>query len=253
MHKNNPPSNGGPSKQQVDLRAKFQLGPQSPNVEKISGLVKGRESASMDEIAGIINTDSGITQRLMTIAYPKAAVNKVIVVMVGDLLTKAIYETFETMVEMPLEAADPFTTSMPDYRFMTAAVRFSGETNGQVTLAFPPHLSLIIAAKMLGGDADEHTPEAINDVIGELVNIVTGSLQSKLCDAGLMSEVSLPVVTFETALPNEAVPGGSNDHFFFHCGAHTLGVCLSIDPSKPRITQGKAPTTQGTTWRANGL
>ena len=73
-------------------------------MQKIAGLAKGRESASMDEITEIISTDSGVTQRLMSMAYPKTAarlgatvqmatsrlgVNRVIVVMVGDLLTKA--------------------------------------------------------------------------------------------------------------------------------------------------------------------
>jgi CheY-specific phosphatase CheX len=266
MYQNNRPTNGTPGNKPVDLRAKFQLPPQPASVQKIAGLSKGRESASMDEIAEIISTESGVTQRLMSIAYPKAAarlgatvqmatsrlgVNKVIVVLVGDLLTKAVHETFETMVGMPLEQADPQTVSMPDYKFLTSAVRFAGQANGQVTLAFSAHLSLVLAAQLLGGDIEEHTPEAINDVIGELVNIVTGNLQSKLCDAGLTSEVGLPEVKFETVLPTEAVPGGSSDHFFFHCGTHTLAVCLSIDPSAKKTRM--APSTQGNTWRANGL
>jgi hypothetical protein len=152
------------------------------------------------------------------------------------------------MVGMTLEQADPHTVSMPEYKFLTGTVRFSGQSSGQVALAISPHLTLVIAAHLLGGDMEEHTPEAINDAIGELVNIGTGHLQSKLCDAGMPSEVGLPEVKFATALPGEAVPGGSNDHYFFHCGLHTIAACLSIDPSAPR-----APMTKGTTWRANGL
>jgi CheY-specific phosphatase CheX len=261
---NNPPPKGTPKNGQPDLRTKFNLPPQPASVQKISGLVRGREESSMDEIANIIETDNGVKQRLMSLAYPKAAartgattqmatarlgVNKVIVVIVGDLLVKAVMETFATMVELPLEVADPLTVSMPEYRFLTGSIRFTGQSSGQVTLAFSPHLSVLIATKLLGGNMEDHTPEAINDAIGELVNIVTGNLQSKLCDAGLRSDVGLPEVKFQTALPTEpVVPGGSNDHYFFHCGTHTMAVCLSIDPSGKR-----APTTQGNSWRANGL
>jgi CheY-specific phosphatase CheX len=214
-------------------------------------------------ITGIISTDSGVTQRLMTLAYPRQTarlgatvqmatarlgVNRVIVVMVGDLLTKAVVETFETMLAMKLDLADPATVSPAEHGYLTATVRFKGENNGQVTLAFSPHLSLILAATLLGTDMDEEqSPETVNDTIGEIVNIVTGNLQSKLCDAQLQSEVGIPEVKFEQSLPKEEIPGGSFDQFFFRCGMHTLVVNLSIDPSKP-----KAPSTKGNTWRANG-
>jgi len=275
MNNSYPPSNGWknnvkppgapkiPVKSPVDLRAKFQLAPQPANVQKIAGLAKGRESATMEEITEIISTDSGVTQRLITLAYPRQTarigatvqmatsrlgVNKVIVVMVGDLLSKAVVETFETMVNMQLEVADPSTVAPAEHGYLTGTVRFSGQNNGQVTLAFSPHLSLIIVATLLGSDLDaEHSAETVNDTIGELVNIVTGNLQSKLCDADLQSEVGLPVVKFEKTLPSETVEGGSFDQFFFRSGMHTLAVSLSIDPSKP-----KAPSTKGTTWRANG-
>ena len=271
---NHPPSNGWssnprpgpqkpPGKSPNELRTKFLLPAQPVNVQKIAGLAKGRENASMDEITDIISTDSGVTQRLISLAYPKPSarqgatvqmatsrlgVNRVIVVMVGDLLTKAVVETFETMVGMEIQLADPNTITLPEHGFLTGTVRFAGQAKGQVTLAFSPHLSLVIGAQLLGGDMDqEHSAEEINDAIGELVNIVTGSLQSKLCDADLQSEVGLPEVKFESTLPHEAVEGGSFDQFYFRCAQQTLVVNLSIDPSTP-----KAPMTRGNNWRANG-
>ena len=104
-----------------DLRAKFQLPAQTIGVQKVATLLKTKDSATMDEITDIITSEKGVTQRLMHIAYPKAnarlgatvqmatarlGVNRVIVVLVGDLLTKAVLETFETMVAMPLEVED---------------------------------------------------------------------------------------------------------------------------------------------------
>jgi chemotaxis protein CheX len=256
-----------------DLRAKFQLPPQPENVDKLAGLVKGRESASMEEISEIISTTtSGVTQRLMTLAYPRQqarlgatvqmatsrlGVNRVIVVMVGDLLVKAVLETFKTMVGMELEQEELSPVGMSDHGFLTGSVKFTGQTTGQVSLSFSPHLSLVMGAHLLGGSLDEELPpEAINDALGELVNIVTGNLQSKLCDAGLPSEVGLPAVTFSSALPKETVEGGSNDQFFFRWGTHAIAVSLSIDPSSQPTAAAaparRAPSTQGTGWRANG-
>ena len=273
MHSNpRPGSAPAPGSNNNDLRAKFNLAPQPASVTKIAGLVKGRSSASMEEISEIINTNTGVTQKLISLAYPRQqarigatvqmatsrlGVNRVIVVMVGDLLGKAVMETFHTMVEMPLEPAETTAISL-DHGYLTGTVRFSGENSGQVTLAFSPHLALLVTAKIMGGDlgGEEHTPEIINDAVGEIVNIVTGSLQSKLSDAGLRSEVSVPDVKYLTALPKEAaVNGGSSDQFFFRSGMHTLVVHLSIDPSAPKIeapANRRAPSTHGTTWRANG-
>ena len=277
MFNSNPNSNGfkpkpnqptAPMKAKPDLRAKFQLPAQPANVEKIAKLVEGRENASMDKLTSIFDNDTGVTQRLMTMAYPRKdarlgatvqmatsrlGVNRVIVVMVGDLLVKAVLETFETMVQLPLSVDENSVIPSADYGFLTGAVRFKGETNGVVTLAFSPHFSLMVANQLLGAnDDEEHTPEAINDVIGEIVNIVTGNLQSKLCDAGLSSDVGLPEVTFRQTLPEEAVEGGSNDQFFFRHGIHCIAVCLSIDPSAQKSSSLREPPTKGNSWRANG-
>jgi CheY-specific phosphatase CheX len=270
MH-NNPPPGGTPPNQANDLRNKYNLAPQPLVVNKIAGLVKGRSSASMEEINELITTNTGVTQKLITLAYPKQqarigatvqmatsrlGVNRVIVVMVGDLLTKAIIETFETMVDMKLEVEDRATT-LADHGYLIGTVRFTGENNGQVALAFSPHMAMFLAAHLMGGElgGEEHTPGMINDTVGELVNIVTGSLQSKLTDAGLRSEVSLPEVVYQTSLPKEAVNGGSSDFFFFRSGSHSVVAHLSIDPSAPKnAIKGplRAPPTHGTAWRANG-
>jgi CheY-specific phosphatase CheX len=271
MFNNKPP--GSPAPNIDDLRAKYQLAPQPVNVQKIAGLVEGRAKASMEEITEIISTDSGVTQRLISLAYPRQqarlgatvqmatsrlGVNRVIVVMVGDLLTKSMMETFETMVSMSLEADTTSAISLSDHGFLTGSVRFTGQTNGQVTIGFSPHLTLVLAATLLGGDMDtEYPAEVINDTIGELVNIVTGNLQSKLSDAGMQSEVGLPEVRYTANLPKEpAVPGGSVDEFHFRHGMHRVSAVLSIDPSAPAISRpaapSRAPMTKGTSWRANG-
>ena len=229
-----------------DLRAKFQLAPQPPSVQKIAGLVKGRESASMDEIVRIIDTDRLVTQRLITMAFPRAAARKdatvqmatsrlgitrVIMVIVGDLLTQAVIETFETMVSLPLETDNPSLMPAAEPGQLIGSVKFKGRTNGEVTLMFSPYLSLFITARLMDGNLeDEYPPEVITDAIGEIVNIVTGNLQSRLYDAGLPSEVELPQVMLQSTFPKDTIPGSSSEQFFFHHDTHGLGVNLCIAP-----------------------
>jgi CheY-specific phosphatase CheX len=250
-----------------DLREKFQLAPQPESVSKIARLVKGRANASMDEIAKIIESeDHTVSKRLISMAYPRPnsrigatvqmatsrlGVNQVIVVMVGDLLTKAVVETFETMLSMTLETDTACAISLADHGYLTASVKFTGQCNGQVTLAFSPHFSMVLAAQLLEtGPDDELSAEAINDVIGEIVNIVTGNLQSRLSDAGMPSEVAIPEVRFQRSLSREGV----SDQFFFCTGIHTMIVLLTIDPSASKAASAlKSPSTSGSSWRANGI
>ena len=229
-----------------DLRAKFQIPPLPANVKKIAGLVRGRQSATMDEIVRIIDTDRLVTQRLITMAFPRPAarrnatvqmatsrlgVTRVIVVIVGDLLTQAVIETFETMVSLPLEIDDPALMPSPEQGQLIGSVKFKGGTNGEVRLSFSPYLSLFITARLTEGNLeDEYSPEVVNDAIGEIVNIVTGNLQSRLYDAGLPSEVGLPEVGLQSTFPTDTIPGSSSEQFFFRNATHGLGVNLCIAP-----------------------
>ena len=61
----------------------------------------------------------------------------------------------------------------------------------------------------------------------------------------LMSEVGLPEVKFETALPNEAVPGGQFDQFFFRCGAQTLGRQFEHRPQQTQNYSGQSAYDPG--------
>ena len=228
------------------VRAKFHLPPQPEAVHKIVDLVKGKERSSMDEIVGIIKSDCAVSQRLIKMAYPKAAsregatvlmatsrlgINNVIVVMVGQLLIQAVLETFETMASMTLEKEEAPSMSMGDHYLLVATVKFSGKTNGIVSLAFSPHLTLLLCARLMDGTMDDkYPPEVTHDVVGEIVNIITGNLQSRLCDAGFPSEMGLPEVKYVPTLPKDTVRGGSSDQFFFRHSIYSLAAHLSVDP-----------------------
>ena len=136
---------------------------------------------------------------------------------------------------------------------MTGSVRFTGETTGHVSLAFSAGTGLIIASQLLGGgDAGEHSREAINDAIGELVNIVTGNLQSKLSDAGLKSEVGLPEVSFRNYLPRRKRSRAART-----ITSSSSTACTASPPASASTPQVSAPAskspTRANSWRLNEI
>jgi CheY-specific phosphatase CheX len=241
---NRPTARTAPTAPPKDLRAQYNLAPVPSSVDQIAGLVKGTNS-EMREITRIINRDTAVTQRCMITAYPKAemrenatldmattrlGLGRVISLIVGDLLQQAVIETFRTMVGLEMTSEDPVTMpTAPTYFIGTA--RFKGRASGDVLLAFPPPFERFVTAQILGGSPqDKWEIETIHDTLGELVNIVTGNLQSRLTDAGLPSDMGLPVVKQQTVFPTVTILGGSSDRFYFVSGEHSLGVNLCISP-----------------------
>jgi len=241
---NRPSVRTAPMAPPKDLRARFNLAPIPESVDQIAGLVKGTQS-EMREITRIINRDAAVTQRCMIAAYPKAemrenatldmattrlGLGRVISLIVADLLQQSVIETFRTMVGLELIAEDPMTMpTAPSY--MIGTVRFKGRATGDVLLAFPPPFDRFVAGTLLGASPSEKLEVvAIHDALGEVVNIVTGNLQSRLTDAGLPSEMGLPGVKQMSLFPTTTILGGTSDRFYFRSGEHKLGVNLCLSP-----------------------
>lgn len=200
----------------------------------------------MEEIVQIINPDRQVTERLVNLAFARPAaregatvqmatarlgVNRVIVVMIGDLLKNSVIDTFHTMFNIELNLEDASALPMGGIEMWTGSVKFSGQNNGQVTLAFSRPLSLFVVASLTGGSLDDQYPAAVvSDAVGEIVNMVTGNLQSRLADAGFPSDVEVPEVKLRSSLPKDNIPGGTSDQYFFRTGIYRVGVDLSIAP-----------------------
>ena len=229
-----------------DLRAQFNLAPTPGGVDQIAGLVHGKDNSEMREITRIIKRDTAVTQRCMITAYPKAemrenatldmattrlGLSRVISLIVADLLQQTVIETFNTMIGLEMTAEETEKMPEPAAGLIIGSARFKGRATGDVLLAFPLEFGRFITAQVLGGSPDDDWPvESIHDALGELVNIVTGNLQSRLTDAGLPSEMGLPTVKHQSVFPTVTILGGSSDRFHYRNGDHHLGVNLCISP-----------------------
>ena len=226
---------------QDDIRNRFHLPPLSPNVQKIAQLVSGRESAPMDEIVKILNCDASLSTRIITMAYPRVAaragatvesavsrlgIEYLIVLLIGELLSRAVKETFATMVSIKLEIGDPAKRPADRTQFHAAFVDFTGRANGRVLLEFSPELGYGIASRLLG--ETNFSAELLTDAIGELVNIVTGNLQSQLDALGLGSKMQTPKPATKAIVEQKGIAGSRTEDMYFFEGPLDLCVHLCI-------------------------
>jgi len=103
---------------------------------------------------------------------------------------------------------------------VTGSVGFAGEkVTGAVYLHLSAPFANHAAAAMLGLAPDELTGETeVNDVVGEIANMLTGGLKSWLCDAGADCAVSTPAIIRGTAFDIEPMPDVERECMVFDCG-----------------------------------
>lgn len=135
---------------------------------------------------------------------------------------KALGEVFQTMLNESVRCI-PFT-SMGGQR-ITGSVALAGEhINGVAYLHLPETFAREIATLMLSGElGTSATDDEVNDVVGELTNMLAGMLKSFLCEADQFSAVSTPSVIRGT-FAIETLQGGIAESFSFECRAQRINV-----------------------------
>lgn len=153
---------------------------------------------------------------------------------VTQCVTETLLQVFETMLSMKAEPTPGQT--LPDHSDrVTGSVGFGGEI---VTGAAYVHLSGTTAAQgasaMLGMAMEELGESEINDVVGELCNMVAGGLKSNLCNAGFTCAMSTPAIIRGNSFQIEAMPDVQREVMLFDCQGERIGVEVHIKftPSK---------------------
>jgi len=106
----------------------------------------------------------------------------------------ATKEVFSTMVMM--DPADEYPLQEPVKRFkcsITGMVGFAGIYSGVISMHCPVNLAMKITSNMLGMECDE-VNEDLNDAIGEISNMLGGSVKQVLSKGGLDVKLSIPTV-----------------------------------------------------------
>lgn len=196
-------------------------------LKAVEGTDSGLDFSTPDAMSRIPNVD---LEKLNALDY-KAKVSE------------SVIDVFETMFSVNLEAVETVSeTSLTGVRNVSS-VCFAGDATGIVSIHVDNELSRRMAANMLGmepgeiGDGSE-----IEDLLGELSNIVGGGLKSALTDTGLRCALSTPSFTTGSDFMIEALNLERYERFAFQAESRTLFVEMGIkisDLAKAATPVGK--------------
>lgn len=115
---------------------------------------------------------------------------------IGETLLPAAREVFETMIFMDLtESSDP-DQELNDETVLSS-ITFKNNVKGCLSIRCGLDCAETITANMLGMDPDEGiSQEDIGDAVGEVANMVLGSVKSRIEETVGEIQVSIPSVVF---------------------------------------------------------
>jgi chemotaxis protein CheX len=148
---------------------------------------------------------------------------------VHEFMLRHLADVFETMLSM--KAAPAPQAGVPTFgERVSGSVGFAGETvTGAVYLHLSAPFANRVAATMLGMAPEEITGETdVNDVVGEVTNMLAGGLKSWLCDAGAECAVSTPAIIRGTAFAIESMPDVKRELLVFDSGQDRFIVEVHI-------------------------
>jgi CheY-specific phosphatase CheX len=148
---------------------------------------------------------------------------------VRQFLSHHLADVFSTMVSLKATPAKDGHAPHFEER-VTGSVGFGGDTvTGAVYLHMSAALAVRVTFTMLGLPPEEVPVDAeVNDVVGEMTNMLAGGLKSTLCDLGAICAVSTPAIIRGTAFEIEALPDVRREIMVFDCEAERVVVEVHI-------------------------
>jgi chemotaxis protein CheX len=122
---------------------------------------------------------------------------------IEQMTRDAVRLVFQTMLTMDVSDLPEPAPAAPNIEVFSS-VGFIGEVTGSVYLGVDILLSHIITSRMLGISQDEiESEEMVNDVMGEVSNMIVGQVKSRLCDDGFSCTLTIPSIVRGKALSVE--------------------------------------------------
>jgi len=146
-----------------------------------------------------------------------------------ELTSEAVPRVFQDLLSIELHPdATPRVMDDPAAQII-GSVGFIGDTTGIIYLYASMEFARQITGTMLGiSEAEVEGEEMVADAIGELSNIVVGSVKSRLCDSGKHCTLTIPSVVCGRHLTVEAASNIHQKILGFHNSHHYLRAELLL-------------------------
>lgn len=113
---------------------------------------------------------------------------------ISGKIIEATNEIFSSMVMMEVSVTGPVQSKLPSLEnSITGVIGLAGTHKGVLAMHFPHPVAMAITGSFLGMDVDEIN-EDVEDAVGELANMLGGSVKSILSANGRDIELSLPSI-----------------------------------------------------------
>jgi chemotaxis protein CheX len=113
---------------------------------------------------------------------------------------------------------------------VVSAVGMAGDFDGVAYYDMPEELAVRITGRMLSLEPHECTHEFVNDALGELANMVTGSFKNQFVARGLECRLTIPSLIRGSSFSIEAASQVDCYHYTFQAGEHVMDLYLTIKP-----------------------
>ena len=148
-----------------------------------------------------------------------------------EFMNRHLMDVFETMLTMRAVPKADFAKPYHEER-VTGSIAFAGEhISGSVYLHLATPFANQMATAMLGLGAENLRESDVNDVVGEVTNMLTGGLKSWLCDSGADCAVGTPAIIRGTAFVIEPMPDVQRERLVFDCNHHRIVVEMHVKVS----------------------
>ena len=133
------------------------------------------------------------------------------------LIVQATQEVFTTMILMDVQTKNDSleSTSQIDSN-ITTMLGLGGEIRGLLAIHFPENVAIGITSSFLGM-AVEHVDDDVKDAIGEIANMVAGSLKVFFTENNLSTELAIPTTVVGKEYRTSGLTGAEKVAVVFSC------------------------------------
>ena len=162
------------------------------------------------------------------------ATNPDLIYEMRDSLKRGVSEVFKTMLALEARSTSIIAEwHAPGEMLVASSVGFTGDVNGVVYMHVTAGFARTLACHMLGlAEAELDGDEMVNDVIGELNNMIVGCAKSRLCDAGSLCVLTIPSIVRGQSFQIEPGRGMCQHRLLaFRCGENRILIQLLMECS----------------------
>ena len=141
--------------------------------------------------------------------------------MVAQLVTRV----FATMLQMKAEPVDAITEPPSTVPHVAGSIGFSGTVTGVVHFNCTDKFARKIACTMLGlADWQLDGNEMVDDVIGEITNMIAGNVASEFRNQGFVASISIPTIVRGNNFSIHNISGCKSLRRQFQCDTSLIDV-----------------------------